>query len=606
MRKLGALWTLLLVTLLASPVLRAQPAASPQGSGGEEVAKAADPPLAGEQRQVADRFRELEKLLLRMAELTAPTDPRRAALLRQAVAQSKQRDIEHQFDTLVELLRQQRLASVVKSQAEVHDDLRKLLELLLSEDRSKRIESEKERIRNYLKQVNKLIKDQKSIQGETNRGADEKPLAEKQGKLADKTGELAEEIKEAQASKSPSASEAQPPADPKPAKPGSEQDGKDAAEGKDGEPQDSEKKDNKKDDADKPDSDQKGGDKKDGDKKDTDKKDGESKDAKPDGESKDSDGKSEDSKSGEAKPGEKSQPQPGSDVPPPPGDSQPSEGGGESSPPQEQNPAQQRLEQAQKRMQEAQKKLEEAKREDAADKQAEAIKELEQAKADLEEILRQLREEEMSRTLAALEARFRKMLAMQIEVLEGTERLDKVPEADRGRDQQIESGRWSRKQAQIMAEADKALVVLREEGSAVAFPEAVEGMRDDMHQVVERLAQFKLGEVTLGLEADIVAALEEMIAALQKAQKDQEQKQQQGQPPQQGEGEEQPLVDTLSELKMIRALQMRVNLRTERYAKLTQTEQAERPDLLIALKQLAERQQRIHKVTRDIVVGRNR
>ena len=70
--------------------------------------------------------------------------------------------------------------------------------------------------------------------------------------------------------------------------------------------------------------------------------------------------------------------------------------------------------------------------------------------------------------------------------------------------------------------------------------------------------------------------------------------------------DEQPLVDTLSELKMIRALQMRVNVRTQRYATLTKTEQTDTPELLDALKRLAEREQRIDKVTRDIVLGRNR
>jgi ClpP class serine protease len=174
------------------------------------------------------------------------------------------------------------------------------------------------------------------------------------------------------------------------------------------------------------------------------------------------------------------------------------------------------------------------------------------------------------------------------------------------RDDEIEAGRLSRKEAQIVSEADKALIVLREEGSAVAFPEAVEEMRGDMHEVTERLAQAKVGEMTQGLETDIIAALEEMIAALQKAQKEMESKAKPGQPPPSGESDEQPLVDTLAELRMIRALQMRVNLRTERYAKMTETEQADRPDLLAGLKQLAEREQRIHKVTRDIVVGRNR
>jgi hypothetical protein len=97
-----------------------------------------------------------------------------------------------------------------------------------------------------------------------------------------------------------------------------------------------------------------------------------------------------------------------------------------------------------------------------------------------------------------------------------------------------------------------------------------------------------------------------MIASLQKAQKDLENKQKQGQQQQASEDQEPPLVDTLSELKMIRALQMRVNTRTKRYAALAKDEQAETPELLKALKDLAEREQRIHKVTRDIVVGRNR
>ncbi len=45
----------------------------------------------------------------------------------------------------------ERLRSAVKSQAELREDLNKLLELLLSEDRGKRIENEKERVRAYLK-----------------------------------------------------------------------------------------------------------------------------------------------------------------------------------------------------------------------------------------------------------------------------------------------------------------------------------------------------------------------------------------------------------------------------------------------------------------------
>ena len=56
---------------------------------------------------------------------------------------------------------------------------------------------------------------------------------------------------------------------------------------------------------------------------------------------------------------------------------------------------------------------------------------------------------------------------------------------------------------------------------------------------------------------------------------------------------------------MIRALQMRVNTRTARYSKLIEGEQADNAELVEALRRLAERQERIHRVTRDLELGRN-
>lgn len=257
-------------------------------------------------------------------------------------------------------------------------------------------------------------------------------------------------------------------------------------------------------------------------------------------------------------------------------------------------------------MKEAQRKLEEAKRNEAKDKQDEALRELEQAKAELEEILRQLREEEIARMLAALEARFRKMLQAQIAIYEGTKRLDRIPEKDRDRDDEIESGRLSRKEAELVAEADRALALLADDGSAVAFPEAILEVREDMEQVVVRLAQFKVNFVTQGIEEDIIAALEEMIEALKKAQKEQQNRQQPPGQSQEGQQQEAPLVDQIAELKMIRALQMRVNRRTQRYGELVKQEQAEQPELMEALRRLAEREDRIYRVTRDIVTGKNK
>jgi hypothetical protein len=50
-----------------------------------------------------------------------------------------------------------------------------------------------------------------------------------------------------------------------------------------------------------------------------------------------------------------------------------------------------------------------------------------------------------------------------------------------------------------------------------------------------------------------------------------------------------------------------VNLRTQRYHKLLnepELEQADRPELVDALQRLGEREERVHKITRDIVVGK--
>ncbi len=573
---IGLLWVSTLSLAQEVPPPDAAPATESAEAEGDAAKPSAGGALSDRQRQVRERFVELERLLLRMAELTAPTDPQRAALLRRAVAQSKQRDIDHQFEELVKLLQEQQLSMAVRGQSEVQRELARLLDLLLSEDRGKRIESEKERIRAYLKRVNKIIKDQKSIQGETNRQGDTDELAERQGELSEQTGELAEDVKEEQAQKEPSSEEPKSEQE----QPGQKSDDEQKSDEKQG---DAEKGDDSKskpgeDSEPKPGDEQKPGEQKSGEPMDSEKSDGQSKPGKP------------------------------KDQPPMPGEPMPGQSPSEESqesPPANDNPAQQRLEKAQQRMQQAQEKLKEAQRKQADEEQAEALRELEQAKAELEEILRQLREEEMARMLAMLEARFRKMLDAQVQVYEGTVRVDQVPKEQRDRDDEIEAGRLSRAEAAIVIEADKCLTLLREEGSAVAFPEAVAEMRDDMQQVVDRLAEAKVDSLTQSVETDVITALEEMIAALKKAQKDMENQQPQQAQPGQGAPGEPPLVDTLAELRMIRALQMRVNNRTQAYSKLIKTEQADTPELLESLKKLAEREERIHAVTRDIVVGRN-
>ncbi len=270
--------------------------------------------------------------------------------------------------------------------------------------------------------------------------------------------------------------------------------------------------------------------------------------------------------------------------------------------------AQQKIEKARQRMRAAGKKLEEAERNGAVEQQEQALRELEQAKAELERILRQLREEELERTLVMLEARFRKMLELQIEVHEETVRLDRTQAAASATSKdahevEIASARLNRKEQQIIQEADRAMILLREDGSSVAFPEILDQAREDMRTVADRLGEIRLGTLTQGLEEEIIAALEESLAALQQALS--QMRDSQGKPQAGAGSEEQALVDQLAELRMIRSLQQRVNRRTERYGKLLAGEQASEEEIVAALDQLALREERIYQATHDLHTKKN-
>jgi hypothetical protein len=160
-----------------------------------------------------------------------------------------------------------------------------------------------------------------------------------------------------------------------------------------------------------------------------------------------------------------------------------------------------------------------------------------------------------------------------------------------------------------LAEEGKALSLLRVEASSVAMPEAVEEVHEDMQTLVYRLAQGKTEANTQSTEADVIKSLEEIVDALKKAQKEADNKSQKKPPGPSPTGQPQdpPLIEMLAELKMIKSLQLRVNRRTERYSKLiTDKEgQADKDDVIDALKILADQQARVYKVTRELELGKN-
>ena len=587
--------------------------ADPEAPAAQAPDDKSEKKLSTSQEALVRRYKRFEETLVRMAELMKKTDPDRSALLLRAIGRSKEEMISLQLDRLVELLGTQRFGDAVDRQMDVVKQLEGLLDLLRSEDREKELAAEKARLEKLIKEVNWLIGKEKDLRAGTERKEAAARLGELQKKLAEQTQRLANTIQqqdaERQAQKSGGAAEGKPKSEGAD-KPGSPNDKPDADKPtEDGAPkpedgQDKPASDEPKPDADKPADD--GDDKpKDGKPKDGEPADGKPSDGKPnDGKPSDgkpADGKPQDGKPSDGKPseGEPSEGQPSEGQPSesPPGESQPSQK------PQG-TPGQENIQKAREQMERAAKKLDEQKHSDASERQDEALRELEQARQKLEEVLRQLREEERERLLQALEARFQKMLAMQLLVYDGTVRLDKSPKADRSARHAAQSVKLARQEEEIAVEATKALALLGEEGSAVAFPEAVQQMRDDMRVVVGQLERSDVGELTQQIEKDIIEALEEMIEALQKEiEKAKDKKPNQGQP---GQPQDPALVDKLAELKMLRSLQLRVNRRTKVLGRLVDGEQALKPEVIEQLQDLAGRQSRIQQATYDLATGKNK
>lgn len=580
----------------------------PEGQRGttpqpQNAASGEDPAaLAAREQQLLAQYRELEKTFLRLADLLAASDPRRAAVLRRVFEQARDQEVGGRLDTIVQLLEKGQLLKAGTTQASAIEQLRELLTLLEAGDSDRHLANSKEEVKQFLARVSKLIAKQRDIEGSTEAGAREAQLLDRQNALAGETSDLSRELggfakrmevrdaggepvkagKEAKDGQNADPAEGDEPGAPKGGKQ-SPQEGQPAGEkpaGKSG---------------DQP-SEADGG------------KPGEGEpqpgEGEPAGEEKPASGEGE--KGGSTKPSQGGEPAEGKgsgDSPQEPNDAgQQPEGDDESS---RAKRTQQRLEAAAERMRRAEEGIEKANRRDARQEQEKAIEELETARAELEEILRQMREQEIERLLVQLETRLRAMLRAEKAILAAAEKIAAEPTAGRERERELEAARLGREQTAIGAEAAKALTLVRDDGSAVAIPEALEQVRDDATQAAARLGRGDVGGTTRGIVQDIVSSLEEMVAALEKAQREEQQQQKGSAGGRPAELGEQPLVDKLSELKMIRSLQMRVNTRTRRFSQVLGegAEQAEEPELLDAVRRLSDRQRKIERAAHDIVTG---
>ena len=518
--------------------------------------------LVDREQDLLRQFRDLEKTFLRLADLLATSDPRRSALLRSVFEQARNEELDNRLDTIVTLLAEGQLLKAGNRQSSAIDALKQLLDLLESGDTDRRLANTKEEVKQFLARLSKLISRQRDIEGSTEAGGKEPQLSDRQNTVADETHRLSDDVdgfaKRMEARDSPTARQQSDPSG-------------DANNSKDSDAKDS-------------------------DAKDSDAKDSDAPSQTSEGSAGDSSKGTADDKGSESEPSNESSTDKQEEAADNNGDDESSRA----------RRTKKRLAAAEKRMRAAREKLDQSQRKEARSEQEKAIEELETARAELEEILRQMREEEVERLLVLLEVRVRAMLRAEKAVLAGTDKLATPSQTQSDRERQLEASRLAREQGLIGNDALKALALVRDDGSAVAIPEALEQVREDSAQAAARLTRGDVGGTTRGILEDIVLSLEEMLGALEKAQREQQSKAQNPSGGRPAEPGEQPLVDKLAELKMIRSLQKRVNTRTKRYAQLLTdgAEQVEEPELFEALDRLAERQKKIERAAHDIATGR--
>jgi hypothetical protein len=158
----------------------------------------------------------------------------------------------------------------------------------------------------------------------------------------------------------------------------------------------------------------------------------------------------------------------------------------------------------------------------AKQKQQDAKDDLDAAKKELEDALAQLRQQLQDEVLRALEERFTAMLAKQRELSVQTKTLDAtrqnvltasgaMPAALAERIQVVASG-----EGDLEVEAADALKLLAEEGTTAVFPEIVQELKDQLHEVARRCRANETDAPVQQRQAEVEDTLALLINALRR------------------------------------------------------------------------------------------
>lgn len=603
---------------------------------------------SGEKRNLEDYqnlTNELRKLAQRWKNSNNPEDQARAQIIEDALKRAEERGVKNLFEEIIGGLDGKNdpsssdLARLIAKDKELNKAIQEIIDILESDDALTKLRKEIESTEKLVKDVKQLKADQENHNALNQRpNSDPMKQANAQKDLANRTQDLANKVggkkddpKDPNSANKPENKENQAKGDPKGGEKPSES---------------------------KPDTQQAKAEPKDANANPMDPKSpsGEQKpmpaDMKSDGGDKPMP-KAGEPKAGEPKPGEQ-KPMPKDDTPPMEGQSKPPnddmkgtqkpsdmQAGGEPKPsppmspkdspqgdskgkpspsspmsPMPMNP----MEQAQKPKDPAEKNLQDAvpdqkgaeqdlknnDKPNASKKEEQAIEKIDKALEELEKRLKQLREKEQAKKLDDLEQRIEAMLRKQRAVRAATKNINDaivarkgtgMPETADVQKAQVQGN----VEAELVADADDALKLLKDEGSAVVFAGVLREVRSDMESVRDRLNKGNVGEDTIYVEDQIIVQLERMLEAVKKQKKN---LQSQPMPPMEGgptPDQKKELIELVEQLKLLKELQLQVNDRTKRFGdKVKDGPQATDADLANDIRKLGERQKTIQQMLHDL------
>ncbi|MCA8951371.1 MAG: hypothetical protein KDE27_17825 [Planctomycetes bacterium] len=154
--------------------------------------------------------------------------------------------------------------------------------------------------------------------------------------------------------------------------------------------------------------------------------------------------------------------------------------------------------------------------------QQDAKENLEAASKELEEALAQLRQQLQDEVLRALEERFTEMLAIQRELTIATAKLDETRKNVLTADGSLPAslaeqiGGVATGEGDLEVEASDALKLLEEEGTTAVFPEIVEGLQEQLHEVAGLCREHRTDPTVQEKQKEVEDTLELLINALRR------------------------------------------------------------------------------------------